>query len=458
MKGLTITVYIGTWLIKERGESQMDWKDLLEQLGEDPEQVKHRQKLKQNLEEIRLRLSDISETVKDAEIVEAIQIRFKLVSGSDFLDEAAWLMDALSFTSAPIASNMIQEAWLDFQNTHDLPYLSLDDYPILEGMANWYLEHRRDSRRDEMAMTLRSLALYEYLLVQVRGHESDSDYEGLLSEIGPRVVDLYCGLHMYDRAKFYVQLLGIEYKSDRLSEEDYLEVMKTYELLLIKERGEATTTVEKELHKINHLCWDTISARDRRLNVIEQEKVDLLDKLARGANPAFFVEVTKRLSDEFGLVWEKLHAETRRFIEIADMFTQEPFVNSWPGGGATCAYLALKSELLHRFSPCLRGALSEALKKVSGDPIKLLLTFGNDKRKLLTQEERKAIKLAVRLGFGDRFELTARVRSVIELLKTHRDHAQHPEGGHAYRIEDFAIFHQKIWASGWLRVFLACDF
>jgi len=299
--------------------------------------------------------------------------------------------------------------------------------------------------------------LYEYLLAHVHGHESDSEYEHLFSGIGPRVVDLYCELRMYDRAKFYIQLLVMERKSDRLSEEDYLEVMKAYELLLIKERGGASTTVEKELHKINRLCWDTISARDRRINVVEQEKADLLDKLARGANPALFVEVTKRLSGEFGLVWEKLHADTRRFLEIADVFTQEPFVNSWPGGGATCAYLALKSELLHRFSPCLRGSLSEALKKVRGDPIKLLLTFGNDKRRLLTQEERKAIKSAVRSGFSDRFELTEHVRSVIELLKTHKDNAQHPEGGYPYRIEHFAIFHQKIWASGWLRGFLACD-
>lgn len=435
----------------------MDLKDLLAQLGDDPEEVKRRQELKEKLEAFEMRVLTASEGVTDAEIIEAIQLQFNLISGDEFLDEAAWLMDTLSFTRTPIAPNMIQEAWQDFQKAHDLPYLSLGDYPILEGMANWYSEHRRDSRRDEISMALRSLALYEYLLVQVRGHESDSDYEGLLSGIGPRVVDLYCELRMNDRAKFYIQLLEIEYKSDRLPEEDYLEVMKTYEILLIKERGEATTTVEKELHKINRLCWDTISARDRRINVIGQEKADLLDKLARGANPALFVEVTKRLSSQFGLVWEKLYAETRRFLEIADVFTQEPFVNSWPGGGATCAYLALKSELLHRFSPCLRGALSEALKKVGGDPIKLLLIFGNDKRRLLTQEERKAIKSAVRSGFGDRFELTGHVRSVIELLKTQRDDAQHPEGGHPYGIEHFAIFHHKIWASGWLREFLACD-
>ncbi|MBH0202791.1 MAG: hypothetical protein HP496_10980 [Nitrospira sp.] len=216
-------------MIKERGGSQMDWKDLLGQLGEDPEEVKHRQELKQKLEGLRLRLSDISEPVKDAEIVEAIQVRFKLVSDSDFLDETAWLMDALSFTRAPIASDMIQEVWQDFQKANDLPHLSLGDYPILEGMANWYFEHRQDPGRDETAMVRRSLALYEYLLAHVRGHESASEYEHLLSGICPRVVDLYCELHMYDRAKFYIQLLVMERKSDRLSEEDYLEVMKAYE-------------------------------------------------------------------------------------------------------------------------------------------------------------------------------------------------------------------------------------
>ncbi|MBH0202790.1 MAG: hypothetical protein HP496_10970 [Nitrospira sp.] len=224
--------------------------------------------------------------------------------------------------------------------------------------------------------------------------------------------------------------------------------------LLIKERGEASTTAEKELHRINYLCWDTISARDRQINILEGEKAGLIDKLVRGAIPALFVEVTKRLSGEFDLVWEKLHVETRRFLEIADVFMQEPFVNSWPGGGATCTYLAVKLELLHRFNPFLCGELSGGLKKAGGDPVKLLLTFCRDTRRSLTQDERKAIKSAVRSVFGDRFELTEHVRSMIELLKTHRDNAQHPEGGEPYRIENLRVFREKIWTSGWLNSFI----
>ena len=430
--------------------------DLLAYFAEDPEEVKRRQGLQEKLEELRIRVCDTREMVRDAEIVEAIRVRFELVSGSDFLDEAVWLMDALSFTRAPISQDMIQEAWENFQKANDIPHFSLDDYPILEGMAHWYFEHRQDPEQDEMAMVARSLAVYEYLLAEARGHEADPEYQDLLSGNGPTVVYCYCALGNYDRAKFYIQLLVNEYKFNRLPEEDYLAVMRAYELLIIRERGETITTVEKELHKINRLCWDTISARDRQIDVLGEEKADLLDKLTRGTNPVLFIEATKRLSNKFNLAWERLHADTRRFLEIADVFMQEPFLNSWPGGGATCTYLAVKSELLHRFSPCLRGELSEALKRVGGDPVKLLLTFGNDKRRLLTQDERKAIRSVICSAFGGRLDLTGHTRSMIELLKNHRDQAQHPEGGHPYRIEQFDIFHQKLWASGWLNSFLTC--
>lgn len=429
----------------------MNLKDLL---GEDPEETRRHQELLEKLEALKIRILGGSESVADAEVMEAIRLQFNLVSGSDFLDEAAWLMDGLSFTRVPIASDMIQEAWQDFQRAHDLPYLLLGDYQILEGMANWYFEHSQDPGRDETAMVLRSLALYEYLIEQVRGHESDSDYEGLLSGIGPRVVDLYCELRMYDRAKFYKQLLVIEYKSDRLPEEDYLEVMKTYELLLIKERAEATTTLEKELHKINCLCWDTISARDRQIDLLAHEKDELVNRLTRVANPSLFVEAAKRLSGNFGIAWERLHEDTRRYLESADVIMQEPFLSSWPGGGATCTYLAVKSELMHRFKPCIRGEFSKALKKAGGDPVKLLLIFGNDKRMLLTHDERKAIRSVISSVFHDSLELVKHTRSMMELVKDHRDQAQHPEGGDPYRVEQLETFHQKVWNSGWLRNFL----
>jgi len=434
----------------------MDLKDLLAQFADDPEEVKRRQELNEKLEALRIRLYDLPEAVKDADIVEAIQVRFKMVSGSDFLDEATWLMNALSFTRAPIAEDMIQEAWQDFQKANDLPYLSLDDYPILEAMANWYFEHRQDPERDETAMVLRSLALYEYLLAQVRGHESDSEYEHLLSGIGPIVVSLYCALGIYGRAKFYIQLLVIEHKSNRIPEEDYLEVMKAHELLLIKERGEATTTVEKELHKINRLCWDTISARNRQIDRLGQEKAELLNRLTRVANPALFAEAARRLSGKFGIVWERLHTDTRRFLEIADVLMQEPFLNSWPGGGATCTYLAVKSELLCRFRSYLGSVVSEALKKAGGDPVKLLLIFGNDKKRLFNPEERESIRSVLHSTFGGKLNLTEHTRAMIELVKDHRDKAQHPEERGLYGMSQFEDYHQKVWTSGWICSFLGC--
>jgi hypothetical protein len=133
----------------------------------------------------------------------------------------------------------------------------------------------------------------------------------------------------------------------------------------------------------------------------------------------------------------------------------EPFLESWPGGGATCAFLAVKAELLHRVRSYGHGELFEALNKTGGDPIKLLLTFGKDKRRLFTSDDRKAIRSFLRSAFGGKLDLNEHTRAMIELLKDHRDQAQHPEGGKAYRGEQCIIFRQKLWDSGWLSTFLA---
>jgi|CXWL01.1.fsa_nt_gi hypothetical protein len=428
----------------------MDLKDLIGSLMDDPEKTKMQNEREAKLEALRVRLNETPEAVTDAEIMNGIRVRFDLVLAGDFLDEAAWLMEALSFTHTDIVHDKIPTAWDAFQNrATDLCPLSLDEYPILESMAQWYFEHCNDEGRDEDHMVVHSLAMYEYLFAQVRGLEASPEYENILAGNGPAVVYLYCGLGLYDRAKFYIQLLESEHKAGRLQEDDYLSVMRAYELLLLKERGTAITNVENELHRITRLCWDTITARDRQVEVLAEENARLVEKLARDSNPALFARGRERLSEVFGSSWERLAPNTRRFIELAEVFTHEPFENSWPGGLPTYTYLAVKSELLNLLGRHWAQGDSQTLCKT--DPITLLLDF--DKRKL-SPEDRQSMGRVMRNAFRGKLTLNEYNVKMLTLLKDHRNQAQHPEGSPSYSADRFTLFQQKLWASKWLIRFL----
>ncbi len=388
----------------------------------------------------------------DIEIIEEIRSRFDRLLASNFLDEAGWLMEALSFTHLQINADSIPEAWEHFQNLGEFPQFTLDEYPILEAMAAWYFEHRADPGRDETAMVARSLAIYEYLLAQVHGHEADAWYEDLLAGIGPTVVHLYCAIGRYDRAKFYVHLLDREYKNGRLREEDYLDVIRVYEVILIREReerGELLAGEEGEFRRINKICWETISARDRHIEALSVENARLAERLAREASPALFAKATEWLSSAFGSSSESLNADTRRLLELAHVFTQEPFRSSWFGALPSYTYLAVKSELLGRLQKhCLNAECSEVLK---ADPIKLLLGFGNKRH---SPVDRDVIKRILTAAFGGRFNLSRHNLEILLLLKTHRDQAEHPEDNPVYGMEQHSILHKEVWASGWLTRFL----
>ncbi len=210
-------------------------------------------------------------------------------------------MDALSFTRTRIPTEQIPNAWDAFQRrTGDIRPFSLDEYPILEAMAQWYFEHREDGGFDEREMVAHSLAVYEYLLLLLGGLEGTPEYEGLLSGIGPTVVYLYCGIGQLERAKFYAQLLEREYKAGRLPEEDYLQVMKFYEEIVIREHGGSLAAVKEDLHKINRLCWDTIADRDRRIDRLTEENGRLIERVARATSPVVLGEAQERLRASYG--------------------------------------------------------------------------------------------------------------------------------------------------------------
>lgn len=433
----------------------MSLKDVLDSFQEDPEEVKRTQLLEEELDSLKARIQSKPDTVTDAEIVEGIRKQFDLFLSSDFLDEASWLMDALSFTKALIPIDQTIDAWDRFQKSHsEMCEFTIEEYPILEGIAQWYFEHRQDPGREEVEMVTRSLSAYEYLLWTVLGIEASPRDETLLAEIGPTVMHLYCWVGNFERAKFYAQLLESEYKAGRLQEQDYLQIAQSYELILIKERGESITSVEKELHKINRTWWDTISDRDLQIDRLTEENARLLEKVAEADHPQPLTEARKRLEARYSAGWVNLQAETRRFLELGEMFSREPFSSQSPGSVPTYAYQALKTELLFRLAQP-RGALHpEVLRKAKNDPIKLLLTFQCDPREQLSREDREAIRKSLCAAFGRDRLLKGHNLRMLKLLKDHRDQAQHPEDRASYTKERLGDFIDKIWNSGWLLHFL----
>ncbi|MSR25233.1 MAG: hypothetical protein EXR96_09135 [Nitrospiraceae bacterium] len=232
----------------------MTLRDVMQSTQNDPnwdrrrqDEEREQQRLRQELEALKERIQYSPASVPDFEILEGVRKQFNLTLSSDFLEEAPWLMEALSFTRMAISPDRIHEAWGKFQDEMErFSGFVLDEFQILEGIAEWYFHHKDDATRIESEMIARALAVYEQLLLLVRGREAESDFEGLLSGIGLTVYFSYCGLGNFERAKFYFHLLESEFKNGRLSEEDYLKVLNFYGQILVRERGSSLTSTEED--------------------------------------------------------------------------------------------------------------------------------------------------------------------------------------------------------------------
>src|SRR2546427_6870804 len=238
--------------------------DILKGLSEDPEEQRRKEQLVDDLSSLKDRLAKDPANVSEDEVVTGIRKQFELMLSGDFLEEASWLMDSLSFTRSASRHDEIATAWEVFQkNQLRISELRLDEYPILEGIAHWYFDHRDDQGRDDNAMVARSLAMYEYLFQELRGHEAE--YEDILAENGVDILYLYCGLGLFERAKFYAQGLEMEYRAGRLDGEDFELVQRT---LATIRHNEATEQADRD--RITRLQWDTLADRDRRIQELER--------------------------------------------------------------------------------------------------------------------------------------------------------------------------------------------
>ena len=364
-------------------------------------------------------------------------------------DDLSILMEHLTFTAQPMTAE-IRLAWGTYQDEHpELNPFTVDEYPVLEAMAHWYFFHAYDPGHDSYGMFARAAALFEYLMQALITVGAES-YENALAGIGLAVAATYIVIEEWDRARFVVQLLENEYFAGRLEDEDYVSLMRLSERTFVGQRGELRSS-EKELYKINQVCWDTISKRDRDIEALSDVQARLQEELAKAKVNPNLQEAEATFAQALGVIWSRLHPETRRHLVLAEAIRRSPAASQVPGVIPSAICLAVKTELLYRLLQP-RGVLDEAFLKrmADGNPIVLLVKRTET---LEDTRDRQKLNQATQRLFGS---LHLWRRHVVQLgqILSHRNRAQHPEGGKPYAKNDAQAFQKTILDSGWLLQFL----
>ena len=432
----------------------MELGDILSDLPEDPEEQKRKHKLLEELNALRDRLASNRSNVSDAEILDGIRKQFDLSPSSDFLTEAPWLIQALSFTSSDIPAMEAPRAWRKFQkHSVSLEPLFLDEYPILDAMAYWYVEHREDGIYDEPHMVVHALALYEYLAQQVKGREAEEEYTDLFSGVGMQLLYLYHRLKNKERANFYAQLLEMEYLAGRLDSEDFFSVQE-----MVAEMQRMDQREQLEHQHILKLQWETITDREREIDErnrrIQELERQQEETVALTSTAADIERATERVSNLCGLLWKRLHPLTKRNLALGDVFSQAPLRSAHPDISTSSLFKALNAELRARlFAPhgSLNVGILDRLKVCS--PASLLLDYN----RIVTwdKEDKAQIRAALDL-IGKESLICSRANlEQIRRLRHHRNWIEHPEPrGRPYSEKDLKDLLKVAWHSNWLISFL----
>lgn len=387
--------------------------------------------------------------------MDGIRKQFELCSTTDFLSEAPWLIQALSFTSSVIPIGEIPSAWRKFQKHQtNLPPFGLDEYPILDAIAYWYLEHREGGLYDEQHMSTHALAVYEYLVQQVRGWEANEEYADLFGGVGMQAFYIHYGLKNKERAKFYAQLLEMEYLAGRLDSEDFLSVQQMAEVIQRTEDKERS-----EHERILQLNWETISDRERQIEE-RNRRIDELERryeeTVRRASTATEIDrTTENVSKSCGPVWNRLHPLTKRNLALGELFSQAPLRSTHPDIPVSSFFKAINTELhAGLFAP--HGDLDNGILARSNaqSPAALLLEY---KRSVNweNKDDRARVHVALnRVGREDVICSKANLNK-LWLLRHHRNWIEHPESrGRSYSEKDLETILLDIWRSSWLISFL----
>lgn len=417
-----------------------------------PDDNEQTRRLREDLDRLKEKVESGSGEITNSELLNAIRKKFEIDSNSEFLADADWLLDALSFTKNPIDMANIPLAWEGYQIKQDgFRGFRYDDYPILEALSRWYFDHRDAPGKEQKAMVARALAVYEFLMQEISGREADSEYEDILARYGPAMVYRYIEIQDFERAKYHAQLVQREFLAGRLKEEECLPIMKVYEQILVEENKTPSSKEASDLHKINRTLWQTVSARDRRIEQLEEENNRLSGQIARSRNPTFVEEARNRLKNEFGVVWEKLHDKTRRHLELGDAYTHPPLLDELPETAPVEFFQAVKSEILARlFKP--QGRLDpKVLMELDTNPVRLLIRYINKACPLIVLNDLDA---AFVKAVGIRNVLSRWDREKLDLLNTHRDKAIHFESKGAYTRAELKVLLLAMMESKWLVGFL----
>jgi hypothetical protein len=339
--------------------------DILSSLPDDGADSRRREEVEAELRRLRARLQDDPMNVSAEDILGGIEQKFDLECYGDFLDDADWLMEALKFTKepAPTDPSEIRGAWKRYLDEAGdrLPY---DQYPILEGIADWYY-----GRSDDLDMAARAVSVYEYLFSAV--HDRTVEFEP--SDYVRRMIRLWKQLKNVSRAKFLVQWARL------LSHDEYLDLAKIWAELVVEERGDDLTEYERDLNKILRIAWDTISHRDRRREELSERNQRLSEEIARARDATYPQAARRRLEAKFGITWTELHETTRRELELGETYSHSPYSDHSPGIVPTAFFQAVKAEIMARvFEPYGRRnpALLVRIRDSGANPVRMLVPIG----------------------------------------------------------------------------------
>ena len=427
----------------------MSLSDILSSLPDDSANSRRREEVEAELQRLRARLQDDPMNVSEEGILGGIEQKFDLEGCGDFLDDAdwLWLMEALKFTKepAPTDPSEIRGAWERYlvEAGDRLPY---DQYPILEGIADWYY-----GRSDDLDMAARAVSVYEYLFSAV--HDRTVEFEP--SDYVRRMIRLWKQLKNVSRAKFLVQWAEERYHARLLSHEEYLDLAKIWAELVVEERGDDLTECERDLNKILRIAWDTISHRDRRREELSERNQRLSEEIARARDTTYPQAARRRLEAKFGITWTELHETTRRELELGETYSHSPYSDHNPGIVPTAFFQAVKAEIMARvFEPYGRRnpALLACIRDSGANPVRMLINYAG--KRLGNLADRKAIREALAEAACTPGLLSKDYVKKLKLLCEHRDQAQHPEDNPPYDEACLKALLQEVWLNNWIVGFL----
>jgi hypothetical protein len=358
------------------------------------------------------------------------------------------LMEALAFTKERVPTDPaeILHAWATYLKNCGAR-LSFHSYPILQGIAYWYEERSADP-----SMAVRAISVYEFLYRSYDYIIQEQGVEYFAKSYIPPLIQLWRQLKNFSRSKHLIQWMEDQYHAGYLRHEDYLNLMMTLEEIIIEERGTDVTDYERELIKILKITWDTISDRDRQIEKHREEALRFAEQLACSKDETYPQAARNRLETRFGTLWNRLHQNTRRKLELVETYTQHPYSEHNPEVVPDALFLAIKNETLAQIFEPYGKSHSDIWPSLKNEnPVGLLIRY---RKRDLSRSVCVAVRDAIReAGCEPKFLSDDNVKKLCLLLR-HRNQVQHFEEHPPYKISHLQELLKQVWNNFWIVNFL----